>query len=131
MHSRTMRTGLMLMITVLGCTGIVNLVRVEPGDAPNKPVFVLTDTTGRGPVGTIYGLSVIPCGSETPVWQLVASGSNGPPARVVYGDSVPGYLARVGPVPLRAGCYDVFVTDGRRVRFHVDAAGHVTASGSR
>lgn len=104
---------------------MVNRVQVEPGDAPNKPVFVLTDTTGRGPAGTVYGLSVIPCGSDSPVWQLVATGSNGAPARVVYGDSVPGYIARAGPVPLKAGCYDVFVTDGPRVRFRVDAAGRV------
>lgn len=119
------------MITGLGCANVVNRVRVEPGDTPSKPVFVLTDTTGRGPAGTVYGMSVLPCGSDSPVWQLVASGSNGAPSRIVYGDSVPGYVPRIGPRPLAAGCYEVYVTDGRRVRFHVDAAGRVTAPTTR
>jgi hypothetical protein len=127
MRSRAIRGGLMLMITGLGCATMSNRVRVEPGDAPNKPVFVLSDTTGRGPVGTVYGLSVIPCGTENPVWQLVASGTNGAPSRLVYGDSVTGYISRVGPDPLKPGCYDVYVTDGPRVRFHVDGAGRVEA----
>jgi hypothetical protein len=122
------RAGLMLILAGFACTGVVNLVQVQAGDAPNKPLFVLTDTTGHGPAGTIYGFSVIPCGTETPVWQLVASGTNGAPSRFAYGDSIPGYVTRIGPLPLRSGCYDVFVTDGRRVRFHVDAAGHVQAA---
>lgn len=131
MHSRLVLVSFTLTIIGLGCTGVVNLVQVEPGEAPSKPVFVLSDTTGRGPVATVYGLSVIPCGADSPVWQLVASGTNGPPARVVYGDSVPGYISRIGPVPLKAGCYDVFITDGRRVRFDIDDAGHVTADRRR
>lgn len=114
-----------LIINGFACAGVVNQVRVEPGDKPNTPIFVLTDTTGHGPAGTVYGFSVIPCGTEAPVWQLVASGSNGAPARFTYGDSVPGYLTRIGPIPLSPGCYDTFVTDGRRVRFHVDAAGRI------
>jgi hypothetical protein len=121
----------MLIITTLGCVTVVNELRVEPGPTPNKPVFVLTDTTGRGPAGTVYGLAVIPCGSANPVWQVVASGSNGAPARFVYGDTLPGYITRVGPTPLTPGCYDVFLTDSRRVRFRVDASGRVTADGAR
>jgi hypothetical protein len=121
----------MFIITGLACASVVNQVRVEPGDAPSKPVFVLTDTTGRGPVGTIYGFSVIPCGSETPVWQLVAGGSNGAPSRLVYGDTVPGYVTRIGQMPLKSGCYDVYMTDSRRVRFHVDGTGRVTAEARR
>lgn len=127
-RSRPIRAGLILIITGLGCTGVVNQVRVEPGDVANKPIFVFTDTTGRGPAGTIYGFSVIPCGEETPVWQLVANGSNLAPTRLAYGDTVPGYLTRVGPAPLTRGCYDVYVTDGRRARFHVDGAGRITAA---
>ena len=119
----------MLIIAGLGCASVVNRVRVEPGDLPSKPIFVLTDSSGHGPAGTVYGLSVIPCGFDNPVWQLVANGTNRAPARFAYGDSVPGYVSRVGPTPLGAGCYDVFVTDGRRVRFHVDRAGRVTVDG--
>ena len=56
------------MIVATSCESVVNLVRVEPGSAPAKPVFVLTDTTGHGASGTIYGLSVVPCGADTAVW---------------------------------------------------------------
>lgn len=103
----------------------MNEVRVEAGTSPNTPVFVLTDSSGRGPVGTVYGFSVIPCGADNPVWQLVASGTNGAPARFAYGDTLPGYVAHIGPKPLRPGCYEVFMTDSRHVRFHVDASGRV------
>ena len=111
------------MIVVTSCESVVNLVRVEPGSAPAKPVFVLTDTTGRGASGTIYGLSVVPCGADTAVWQIAANGSGGAPARLDYGVTPPGYVTNVGPIPLRTGCYDVFVTDGRRARFRLDGSG--------
>src|SRR5438270_4830257 len=107
------------------CEPVVNLVRVEPGTTPMKPVFVLTDTTGHGSSGTIYGFSVIPCGADTAVWQVAANGTNGAPARLEYGVTPTGYVSRVGPEPLRPGCYDVYVTDGRRARFRVDGAGQI------
>jgi hypothetical protein len=116
---------ILLVIGATSCEPVVNLVRVEPGSAPAKPVFVLTDTTGRGASGTIYGLSVVPCGSDAPVWQIAANGSNGAPGRLEYGVTPPGYASNVGPMPLRSGCYDVFVTDGRRARFRVDGSGQV------
>jgi hypothetical protein len=122
---------LALIFAVVACEAVVNEVRIEPGTTPLKPVFVLTDTTGRSPSGIIYGLSVVACGADTAIWQIAATGSNGPPARLEYGETPPGYVARAGPGPLRAGCYDVFVTDGRRARFHVDAAGRVTADARR
>jgi hypothetical protein len=109
----------------------VNQVRIEPGGAPLKPVFVLTDTTGRSGAGAIYGLSVVPCGADTAIWQIAATGSNGPPSRVEYGETPTGYVVHTGPAPLRPGCYDVFVTDGRRSRFRVDAAGHVLVDARR
>ena len=120
------------LVLAVGCEAVVNEVRVEPGTAPLKPVFVLTDTTGRGASGTIYGLSVVPCGADTAVWQITALGSNGPPSRLEYGVAPTGYTAPVGPGPLRiGGCYDVFVTDGRRARFRVDPAGRVIVEASR
>ncbi|HKW49030.1 MAG TPA: hypothetical protein VJN70_16380 [Gemmatimonadaceae bacterium] len=120
-----------LTLVLASCETLVNEVRVEPGSTPLKPVFVLSDTTGRGPVGTIYGLSVVACGSETVLWQIVATGSNGAPSRIEYGVTPAGYIVNAGPLPLRAGCYDVFVTDGRRARFRVDAAGRVTSEARR
>jgi hypothetical protein len=125
-------SGLLTLLSCLGACGpAINEVRIEPGSAPLKPVFFLTDTTGRASSGTIYGLSVVPCGEENPVWQIAANGSSAAPSRLEYGETPPGYVANIGPAPLRAGCYDVFVTDGRRSRFRVDASGHVTTSARR
>ena len=122
-----------LVVVLVGaaCGPALNEVRVEPGTTPLTPVFVLTDTTGRASSGTIYGMSVVPCGADTAVWQIAANGSNSAPARLVYGETPAGYVVTVGPNPLRAGCYDVFVTDGRRSRFRVDAAGRVIVDARR
>ena len=122
---------LALVIGDAACGPALNEVRIEPGTTPLKPVFVLTDTTGRAPSGTIYGMSVVPCGADTAVWQITANGSNGAPTRLVYGETPPGFFVSAGPEPLRAGCYDVFVTDGRRSRFRVDAAGRVLVDARR
>jgi hypothetical protein len=122
---------LALTLALASCESLVNEVRVDPGTAPLKPVFVLSDTGGRGPAGTIYGLSVVACGSETVLWQIAASGSHSAPSRIEYGVAPTGYTVNTGPVPLRAGCYNVYVTDGRRARFRVDAAGHITTDPRR
>jgi hypothetical protein len=127
-----LRCGLLALILSIGACGpAVNEVRIEPGTTPLKPVFVLTDTTGRAASGTIYGLSVVPCGAENAVWQIAANGGYSAPSRLEYGVTPPGYVVNVGPAPLRAGCYDVFITDGRRSRFRVDASGHVTTDARR
>lgn len=130
-RSRVLPFALAIVLGSSACGPALNEVRIEPGTTPLKPVFVLTDTTGRAPSGTIYGMSVVPCGADTAVWQIAANGSNAAPARLVYGEAPPGYVVSAGPEPLRAGCYDVFVTDGRRSRFHVDAAGRVNVDARR
>ncbi len=129
-----MRSPVIVMVALalaVACTPAVNLVRVEPGTASFTPVFVLTDTTGRAPSGVIYGLSVIPCGADTAVWQLAASGSNRVPMRLEYGQTPPGFVAHIGPQVLRPGCYNVFVTDGRRAQFRIDASGKLSGSAVR
>jgi hypothetical protein len=113
-----------LMLGV-ACDPVVNRVRVEPGTAPLKPVFVLTDTTGHAASGNIYGLSVVLCGTDSALWQIAATGASGPPSRLEYGVTPAGYATHVGPQPLRPGCYEVLITDGRRARFRVSAAGQV------
>lgn len=120
-----------LSISLIGCEATVNEVRVIPGVTPLKPVFVLTDSTGHGPAGTIYGLSIVACGTETVLWQLAASGSNTAPSRIEYGVAPPGFVVNAGPAALRPGCYDVFVTDGRRARFRVDGFGHLIPDSRR
>ena len=119
-----------LALTV-ACTPAVNEIRVEPGTASFKPVFVLTDTTGHGPSGVIYGVSVVPCGADTAVWQIAASGSNRAPMRLEYGQTPPGYVVHIGPQVLRPGCYNVYVTDGRRAQFRIDASGRMSGDAVR
>lgn len=123
----------LVVVLALGaaCTPPVNEIRVEPGTTLFKPVFVLTDTTGRSPSGTIYGISVIPCDADSVVWQIAASGSNRAPMRLEYGLTPPGYVAHIGPAVLRPGCYNVYVTDGRRAQFRIDASGKLTGSAVR
>jgi hypothetical protein len=118
-------------VALTACVATVNEIQIEPGTSGLKPVFVLTDTTGRGPSGTIYGLSVVPCGADSAVWQIAANGTNRAPPRIEYGVTPPGYVVHDGPVPLRRGCYDVFVTDGRRSRFRIDGTGHVIVDARR
>ena len=122
-----------LTLVLASCETLVNEVRVEPGTTPPpiKPVFVLSDTSGHGPVGTIYGLSVVACGRETVLWQIVATGTNTAPARIDYGVAPAGYIVNIGPTPLSTGCYNVYISDGRRARFHIDGVGRVISDSPR
>jgi hypothetical protein len=113
--------------TAIACNPVVNAVRVDPGTVPREPVFVLSDTTGRVASGIIYGLSVLRCGTDSASWTIAANGSVGSPGRVVYGTTPPGYVTVAGPEQLRVGCYNVYITDGRRARFQVDRVGRVLA----
>ena len=127
------RLSVALTLVLASCETLVNEVRVESGTTPPpiKPVFVLSDTSGHGPVGTIYGLSVVACGRETVLWQIVATGTNTAPPRIEYGVAPAGYNVNIGPTPLSAGCYDVYISDGRRARFRIDAVGRVTSESPR
>jgi hypothetical protein len=111
--------------SAIACNPVVNAVRVDPGTVPREPIFVLSDTTGRVASGIIYGLSVLRCGTDSASWTIAANGSVGSPARIVYGTTPPGYVTVAGPEQLRVGCYNVYITDGRRARFQVDRAGRI------
>lgn len=113
-----------------GCATLVNGVSVEPGTAAH-PRFVVTDSAGGSASGLIYGLSVVHCGTDSSAWTITSNGSQGSVAVVNYGVSPAGFASTRAPDSLRAGCYDVYVTDGRRARFRVDAAGRVTPERTR
>ena len=112
-------------LNIASCEAIVNRVSVQSGATSAKPVFVITDTTGRQPSGAIYGLSVVKCGADSASWQIASDGSQSAPSRVEYGVAPKGYIVRAGPDTLRTGCYDVFVTHGRRARFYIDGTGRL------
>jgi hypothetical protein len=108
-----------------------NIVGVETGAESGVPVFVVTDAAGYGATGWIYGLSVVPCGSDSSVWTIAATGSASPPSRIVYGQTPDGFVNRVGPLPLRPGCYQVYVSESAGARFRVARDGRVVADSAR
>ena len=114
-----------LVVAALACTPPVNGVRVLPGTTPAHPRFLVTDSSGATVAGLIYGLSVVRCGTDSSAWTITTTGALGTIGGVTYGEAPAGYASTAGPDSLRAGCYDVFVTDGRRARFRVDVAGQV------
>jgi hypothetical protein len=126
-HARPAFTALLSLAVLftIACDPAINTVRIETGIAPLRPVFVLADSSGRGRSGPIYGLSVVPCGSDSALWQIASRQTVGAPSRVVYGETPDGFITLIGPEPLRRGCYDVFITNGRRARFRVDNQGRV------
>ncbi len=75
----------------------------------------------------IYGLSVVVCGTEHTMWTIAADGTRLLPSRITYGRAVAGFTTQAGPLPLKPGCYDVFASGTRSVRFDVDRAGNVRA----
>ena len=127
---RRWRRVVVICATTLGA-GIActpgNIVGVEAGAEPAVPVFVITDAAGRGATRWIFGLSVVTCGTGTSVWTIAATGSASAPSRITYGRTPAGYVSRVGPLPLRPGCYQVYVSESAGARFHVGADGRVTA----
>jgi hypothetical protein len=77
----------------------------------------------------IYGLSVVVCGTDRAMWTIASDGSRPLPAQIPYGRAVPGFVTGVGPLPLSPGCYDVFASGTRPVRFDLDGRAIVQRRG--
>jgi hypothetical protein len=114
-------------VAALAACTPANIVGVEVGAEPETPVFVVSDAAGHGATGWIYGLSVVTCGSDSAVWTIAATGSASAPRRVVYGQTPEGFVNRVGPLPLKPGCYQVYVSESAGARFYVGRDGRVVA----
>jgi len=94
-------------------------VGVTPGPTPSAPAFAVPGATDG-----LYGLSVERCGGGGTMWAIGTGGGNvSRPASVVYGRAPDGWMTRAGPLPLVAGCYDVFASGGGVGRFTVRADG--------
>ena len=91
------------------------LVAVAPGPTPNAPTFAVPGATEG-----LYGLSVSQCGGGATMWAIGTGGGNvSRPASVVYGRAPDGWTTRAGPLPLTAGCYEVFASGNGVGRFTV------------
>ena len=103
-------------------TNMIQLASPQPIDSV---VFVVGGASGAR-IGTpIYGLSIVRCSDELPMWTIAADGSRALPDRVIYGGRIPGFVTRTGPEPLVAGCYKAFLSDARPLVFDVDFHGVV------
>ena len=112
------------MLALVGCAA-TNLVGIESESEPWRPVFRVTDASGRGAVRWVYGLSVVTCGTDSAEWTIAATGDAPTPTRIVYGEAPRGFVSRVGPEPLRPGCYEVYVSESRGARFRIGRDGRV------
>jgi hypothetical protein len=128
---RAIRALAVILAGVIGlgaCVPVANVVRIEPGATADSLRFVVSGIQSATEPGTgIYGLSVVACGTERSLWTVAADGTRLMPMRVAYGQALQGFPTRTGPFPLTRGCYEVFITNARTLRFDIDAAGAIHA----
>lgn len=110
-----MRYGLLiacLTLCVACATDIARDVSVEPTPKAGVVDFVLKDRS------LMYGLTVMTCSGRA-VWTISNQGLGLPPSRISYGVTPDGFVSRVGPEALKAGCYEVVVSGPSHVRFRI------------
>jgi hypothetical protein len=113
---------LAVVAVIAGCAPAQNALHLAPETSADSLVFVLTGPEGSGPAQAwVYGLSVVECGTERAMWTIATTGGS-LPSHVTYGRPVPGFVVREGPEPLVPGCYDVFISGGKPLRFLVDTS---------
>jgi hypothetical protein len=117
-----------LFVLALGgaCTAPDKFLSIPAPAVVDSLVLVVNDPQSSLTT-PVYGLSVLVCGTERAMWTIAADGSRLLPSRITYGRTVAGFTTQAGPFPLKPGCYDVFASGTRSVRFDVDSAGTVRA----
>jgi hypothetical protein len=104
-----------------------NVIAVAPGSTRDSLVLVIRGAQAGAPPNLLFGVSVIRCADERPMWTISADGSRTMPDTLLYGQVVPGFPVRVGPEVLHADCYQAIASGAAPFRFIVDAKGGVTA----
>jgi hypothetical protein len=115
--------GACLTLFVACATDVAREVSVEPTPKPGVVEFVLEDRT------LLYGLTVMTCNGRA-VWTISNQRLGLPPSRISYGVAPDGFVSRVGPEPLKPGCYEVVVSGPSRVRFQIGEDGKLQANGA-
>lgn len=124
---------LLACIVLLGCPKRT-AVWLLPESTANRLGFGLGPTPGKATNGYVNLLVVQHCGNygqkDLVLWAVGSASTHrdeGLPARLFYGDSMPGFITTVPPQPLGPGTY-IALTDGDgALHFRVDQSGDVTA----
>ena len=102
-----------------------NAIRLAPTATRDSLVFVIRSVREAPTTNAIYGLSILRCGDEHPMWTIAADGTRTMPDTVVYGRPIPGFAVRQGPERLEPGCYSAVISGARPLTFDVTSAGTV------
>lgn len=108
---------------VCACATGTVLITLEPGARADSLTFRVVPRPNAVPTPVIYGLSVVHCGTDSPLWTVAADGSRHLPEHVTYGRPIEGFAVRNGPVALTPGCYEALVTGASPLRFQIGADG--------
>ena len=109
----------------LSACDYANAIRLVPTASRDSLVFVIGSIREAPSTNAVYGLSILRCTDEHPMWTIAADGSRTMPDTVVYGRSIPGFSVRSGPEPLAPGCYTAVVSGARPLTFDVTSDGMV------
>lgn len=107
-----------------GCE-YANAIRLVPAATRDSLVFVIRSIREAPTTNAVYGLSILRCTGEHPMWTIAADGSRTMPDTVVYGRPIPGFSVRSGPEPLVPGCYTAVISGARPLTFDVKSDGTV------
>ena len=113
--------GVCLTLIGVACTtDIAGDVSVEPTPKAGVVEFVLQDRN------LVYGLTVMTCHGRA-VWTISNARLGLAPGRITYGVTPDGFVSRIGPEPLKSGCYEVVVSGPSHTRFHIGDDGLLTS----
>lgn len=111
--------GVCLTLTCVACaTDIARDVSVEPAPKAGVVEFVLKDRN------LVYGLTVMTCHGRA-VWTISNARLGLAPGRITYGVTPDGFVSRVGPEPLKSGCYEVVISGPSHARFQIGEDGRL------
>jgi hypothetical protein len=116
-----------IAVTLLSSVGCVheNVLALAPGSRGDSLVFVLRSAHVGADPNLVFGLSVIRCADDVPMWTISADGSRTMPDSLLYGQVIPGFPVRAGPFPLAPDCYRAIASGAAPLRFDVGVTGDI------
>ncbi len=118
--------GIAALVLALGGGCVAqNVIAVAPGSTRDSLVFVVRGAKVGASPNLVFGLGVVRCADDRPMWIIAAEGSRLMPDSLRYGEPVPGFALRAGPEPLGPDCYRAVASGAVPLRFVVDPAGGI------